>query len=351
MSLGSVTAADLIARPNRFDCIIDARSPAEFAEDHLPGALNWPVLDDRQRIAVGTLYKQESALAARKLGAAMVARNIAAHVERWLQDKPRDWQPLVYCWRGGQRSGSLAWFLGQIGFRTAQLGGGYKAWRAIVREDLNELPRRFQYRVLCGRTGSGKTRLLATLAEQGAQTLDLEGLARHRGSVLGGLPDQPQPTQKRFDTLLWQALKGFDTDRVVFVESESRKVGALRVPEALIEHMREHGECMRVEMSETSRVQLLLQDYGFFADDVDAFCRLLDALAPLRGRECVDAWQAAARAGHWGEVFGSLMRQHYDPLYERSLRRSFKQLEGARVLSLPDGEAASLLDAARLAMS
>lgn len=351
MSLTSASAAEFVGEPGRFDCIIDARSPAEFAADHLPGAVNWPVLDDEQRRVVGTLYKRESALAARKLGATMVARNIAAHVEQWAQDKPRDWQPLVYCWRGGQRSGSLAWFLGQIGFRTTQLDGGYKAWRAIVRDQLGELPRRFSYRVLCGRTGSGKTRLLAALADAGAQTLDLEGLACHRGSVLGAVPGRPQPTQKHFDTLLWKTLKGFDPCRPVFIESESRKVGALRVPEALIEHMRNHGECVLVQMSDAARLDLLQHEYSFFTDDVDGFCRLLESLLTLRGRETVNGWQAEARAGRWREVFGQLMQQHYDPLYERSLRRNFLQLEGALKIELHDGEPLTLRNAAEQLLS
>ena len=203
---------------------------AEFAEDHLPGAVNWPVLDDEQRRIVGTLYKQVSPLQARKVGAAMVARNIADHLERWVADQPREWQPLVYCWRGGQRSGTLAWFLSQIGFRTGQLQGGYKAFRARVRDELQTLPQRHRFQVLCGRTGSGKTRLLHALAEQGAQMLDLEGLAGHRGSVLGALPGRAQPSQKRFDTLCWQALRGFDATRPVFVEGESRKIGRCACP-------------------------------------------------------------------------------------------------------------------------
>ncbi|MEO7852592.1 MAG: tRNA 2-selenouridine(34) synthase MnmH [Rubrivivax sp.] len=351
MSLTSTTAAEYVGEPGRFYRIIDARSPAEFAEDHLPGAVNWPVLDDEQRRIVGTLYKQESALAARKLGAAMVARNIATHVEQWVQDKPRDWQPLVYCWRGGQRSGSLAWFLGQIGFRSTQLDGGYKAWRAIVRDQLDELPQRFNYRVLCGRTGSGKTRLLTALADIGAQTLDLEGLACHRGSVLGAVPDRPQPAQKGFDTLLWRSLKDFDPRRPVFIESESRKVGALRVPEALIQHMRSHGECVLVQMADAARLDLLQQEYGFFADDVDGFCRLLESLLPMRGRDMVNGWQDGARAGRWREVFGELMQQHYDPLYERSLKRNFLQLDEGRKIELSDGDPLTLRNAAEQLMS
>jgi tRNA 2-selenouridine synthase len=346
VSLVGVSAAEVVAEPGRFDAVIDARSPAEFAEDHLPGAVNWPVLDDEQRRIVGTLYKQVSPLQARKVGAAMVARNVAQHLERWAADLPREWRPLVYCWRGGQRSGSLAWFLGQIGFRTAQLQGGYKGFRAVVRDELQTLPQRFAYRVLCGRTGSGKTRLLQALAAQGAQTLDLEGLAGHRGSVLGAVPGTAQPSQKRFDTLCWQALRQLDAARPVFVEGESRKIGTLRVPESLIGQLREHGQCIRVELEDRARLQLLLQEYGHFAADAEGFCKLLDGLVELRGRDTVNAWQSLARSGQWAEVFEALMQRHYDPLYERSFRTSYRQLPQATVVALPDAEAATLQQAA-----
>lgn len=346
MSLVVVSAAEVAGDTGRFDALIDVRSPAEYAEDHLPGALNWPVLDDEQRRIVGTLYKQASPLQARKVGAAMVARNIAGHIDLWLADKPREWLPLVYCWRGGQRSGSLGWFLGQIGFRTAQLQGGYKAFRAAVRTDLLTLPQRFRYQVLCGRTGSGKTRLLHALAAQGAQTLDLEGLAGHRGSVLGAVPGCPQPSQKGFDSLVWQALKGFDPARPVFVEGESRKIGTLRVPEALIEQLREHGHCLHVELDKAARLRLLLQEYGHFAADTEGFCKLLDGLVVLRGRETVKTWQELARSGRWAEVFAALMASHYDPLYERSFRSSYRQLPHATAVRLPDAEPGTLLAAA-----
>jgi len=346
VSLVAVSAAEAAAGGGRFDAVIDVRSPAEFAEDHLPGAVNWPVLDDEQRRSVGTLYKQVSPLRARKVGAAMVARNIADHLDRWLVDIPREWRPLVYCWRGGQRSGSLAWFLGQIGFRTAQLQGGYKAFRALVRSDLQALPQRFDYRVLCGRTGSGKTRLLHALAEQGAQTLDLEGLAGHRGSVLGAVPGSPQPSQKRFDTSCWQALRHLDAAQPVFVEGESRKIGVLRVPESLIAQLREHGQCVRVELDDAARLQLLLQEYGHYAGDAEGFCRQLEGLVELRGRDTVAAWQQMARLGQWAEVFAALMQQHYDPLYERSFRSSYRQLPQATVVMLQDGDAGTLQQAA-----
>jgi tRNA 2-selenouridine synthase len=350
VSLVGVSAVEVAANAGRFETVIDVRSPTEFAEDRLPGAVNWPVLGDEQRRIVGTLYKQVSPLHARKVGAAMVARNIADHLDRWVADKPREWQPLVYCWRGGQRSGALAWFLGQIGFRTAQLQGGYKAFRAVVRIDLLTLPQRHRYQVLCGRTGSGKTRLLHALAAAGAQTLDLEGLAGHRGSVLGAVPGRAQPSQKRFDTLCWQALKGFDPARPVFVEGESRKIGALRVPEPLIEQLREQGQCIHVELDGAARLQLLLQEYGHFADDAEVFCRLLDGLVELRGRDTVKAWQAQARAGRWAEVFAALMQRHYDPLYARSFRSSYRRLPQATHLMLPDAEATTLAEVARSLM-
>jgi tRNA 2-selenouridine synthase len=337
MSLRRVSTLDVAAEPGRFDCIIDARSPSEFAEDRLPGAINLPVLDDDERRIVGTLYKQESALAARKTGAAMAARRIAAHVEQQLADKPRDWQPLVYCWRGGQRSGSLAWFLSEIGFRTAQLEGGYKAFRGLVLDQLQTLPGPLHFVVLAGRTGSGKTRLLQHLAQAGQQVLDLEGLARHRGSILGAMPGQPQPSQKHFDTLLWQALQRFDAKRPVFVESESARIGQLRVPESLLVRMREHGQVMQVVMPDTGRIGLLLQDYAFFADDVDAFCALLQSLVPLQGRERVQSWQTQARAGQWAELFGRLMAEHYDPLYDRSMRRHYDTLAAAPQVAVADG--------------
>jgi tRNA 2-selenouridine synthase len=347
VTLRTIAADEAAAALDRFDAVIDVRSPAEFAEDHLPGAVNWPVLDDEQRRIVGTLYVQDSPLAARKVGATMVARNIAEHVEHWVHDKPREWQPLVYCWRGGQRSGALAWFLDQIGFRTAKLNDGYKAFRTLVREQLAMLPQHYRFTILAGRTGSGKTRLLTELAAQGAQVLDLEDLACHRGSVLGGLPDRPQPSQKRFDTLLWVALKGFDAQRTVFVESESKRVGSLQVPDALVQRMREDSDCVRVQMGERARVQLLLQEYGFFAQDTERFCTLLDALVEMQGKERVKRWQAMARAAQWAEVFGELMREHYDPLYERSMKRHFAGLSEAAVVNLADAGADALADAAR----
>jgi len=341
-----ISIDDALAPETRFDAIIDVRSPAEFAEDHLPGALNWPVLDNQERHEVGLLYAQ-SPFEARKMGAALVARNIARHLETHAKALPKHWQPLVYCWRGGQRSGAMNWFLGQVGFRSRQLHGGYKAYRARVRHDLDRLPASLQFTVLCGRTGSGKTRLLQGLADQGAQVLDLEALAAHRGSVLGALPGCPQPSQKGFDSLVWQQLRLLDPARPIFVESESRKVGQLRVPEVLHERMRLQGRCIWIDMPTDGRVQLLLEDYAHFCADPEQFCALLNKLVTLRGRERVSQWQSQARVGRWAEVFAALMLEHYDPGYERSLLGHYPQLAQAPRMALADAAPASIADAAR----
>jgi tRNA 2-selenouridine synthase len=253
-----IPADEAIARLGEFDTVIDARSESEFAEDRFPGAVNWPSLNDAERHEVGTTYKQVNPFEARKRGASRVAANISRHIARDVMDKPKGWKPLVYCWRGGQRSGSLSLVLGQIGFQVHIIEGGYKAFRRQVVADLERLPGNFNYHVICGATGSGKSRLLEALAAAGAQVLDLEVLAAHRGSVLGDLPDAPQPTQKAFETALWAALSGFDRKRAVYVESESKKVGNLRVPDEIDRRHREAQEAQaRVDSLAQARVDSL----------------------------------------------------------------------------------------------
>jgi tRNA 2-selenouridine synthase len=318
-----------------FDAILDARSPSEFDEDHLPGATSVPVLDDEERARIGTLYKQTSAFDAKRAGAPLVSRNIARHLETLFADKPRDWKPLVYCWRGGGRSGSLAHVLRQVGWNAARLEGGYKAFRKQVVADLDVLPSRFGFRVVCGATGSGKSRLLESLAEVGAQVLDLEALAAHRGSVLGDLPDAPQPSQKSFETALWTALSGFDPARPVFVESESKKVGNLRVPDVLITRMRE-SECIRLEAGASERVALLREDYAHFESRPGALAEKLDCLAPLHGNERIAQWKSLLDAGNWDTLVRDLLENHYDPAYRKSLLRNYRGAQDATVVEVAD---------------
>lgn len=346
MSLTPITAGECLARLDSYDAIIDARSEGEFALDRLPGAVNWPSLTDAERALVGTEYKQISPFVARKRGAALVARNIANHIERHVLDKPKNWQPLVYCWRGGQRSGSLALVLSKIGFQVHVIEGGYQAYRRAVMNALEVQPPQLQFRVVCGKTGSGKSRLLASLQALDAQVLDLEALANHRGSVLGLVPGSPQPTQKQFDSRLWDVMRRFDPTRPVWVESESRKVGELRVPERLIERMRA-SPCVHLELSIDARVALLMADYDFFVNDVPAFCVRLDALRALRGHEVINQWQETARSGHIEDVVRELLLTHYDPVYLQSMQRNFVGFPVAQRMEPANGDASTLAGVAR----
>lgn len=318
-----------------FDEVIDVRSPGEFAEDHFPGAINLPVLNDAERERVGTLYKQVSSFEAKKVGAALASRNIAQYLEGHFCNKPKTYRPLIYCWRGGSRSGSMTHILQKIGFAAMQLDGGYKAYRRHVVAELSGLPSRLSYRVVCGPTGSGKSRLLQMLASEGAQVLDLEHLAAHRGSLLGALPDRSQPTQKSFESAIWFALDRFDPIRPVFVESESKKIGSLRVPDALLEAMRS-SPCIRLEVPLSARVQLLTEDYVHFLQDPEVIIRQLGFLAPLRGNDTITAWQALASRLAWDQLVEALLEQHYDPAYLKSLSRNYAAAAGDQTYNSSD---------------
>ena len=305
-----------------FDEVIDVRSPGEFLEDHIPGAINLPVLSDAERVQVGILYKQVSSFEAKKVGAVMVARHVAHHLESHFHARPKSWRPLIYCWRGGSRSGFMTYVLQQIGFNAQQFDGGYKAYRRAVLADLERLPQCQRYSVISGPTGSGKTRLLQALAQRGGQVLDLEKLALHRGSLLGALPDQAQPSQKSFESAIWNALRSYNPTRPVFVESESKRIGALRVPEALIEQMRA-SPCLRLEVDQSLRVALLLEEYAHFFADPAALGHQLDYLVTLRGRETVQNWHALIATQDWRGLFNDLLVKHYDPAYFRSLTANY----------------------------
>ncbi|MCP5277221.1 MAG: tRNA 2-selenouridine(34) synthase MnmH [Thiobacillus sp.] len=339
---GVVTSNEL----GEYDEIIDARSPAEFAEDHLPGAINLPVLDNEERARIGTLHKQVSAFEAKKQGAALVSRNIAGHLEAYFADKPRGYRPLVYCWRGGSRSGAFTTILRAVGWSAAQLEGGYKAFRRHVIEQLEALPRQFRFRVVCGPTGVGKSRFLRALEPHGAQVLDLEELAAHMGSVLGAYPDRPQPTQKYFETLIWNALRAFDPARPVFVESESKKIGKLHTPEVLLQAMRA-SSCINLTADIPVRVALLKDEYAHFLADPETLGRQLECLTPLQGKECIDQWKAQGERGQWDELVADLLVRHYDPAYSRSLGKNYVQAPQSPAYSLRDHSAEAFQELAR----
>ena len=307
---------------DRFDLVIDVRSPAEFALDHIPGAVNYPVLNNEERAQIGTLYKQESPFAAKKLGAALVSRNIADHLENHFLDFPREWRPLIYCWRGGERSAAFTHILNRIGWKAMQLEGGYQGFRRTVIDGLEQSANQFSFQVICGMTGSGKTRALQEIGKLGAQILDLEGLAVHRGSVLGNEPNIEQPSQKGFETALWNALRRLDPNKPVFVESESKKVGGLHVPDALMEKIR-NGVCIELRSSTATRVSWLIREYHHFLTDTDNFKQKLGLLTAHYGKVQIAKWSEAIDAGNFPELVEELLVKHYDPSYLSSIVRNF----------------------------
>ena len=318
------TVADLA----RCDTLVDARTPAEFAIDHIPGAINCPVLSDDERVVVGTLYKQRGAFEARRVGGALVAANLARHLTTVFGDRPADWKPIVYCWRGGLRSGSMVQWLRLVGWDARQLGGGYKQYRRHVIATIDAVAPRLQLRILCGPTGSAKTRVLQALAAAGHQTIDLEGCADHKGSVLGGLPGVEQPSQKAFETRLAVALERLDAARPVYVEAESRKIGRLALPTALLERMRA-SPCVELVVGRDARLAYLLRDYAYLGDDAEALAAKLASLHGLQPNETLARWQQWAHERALEPLFRELMDSHYDPLYARSQNGNFLRLKDA----------------------
>jgi len=301
------------------DTLIDVRSPAEFAEDHIPGAINLPALSNDQRARVGTIYTQDSPFNARKIGAALVARNVAAHLEGALADKDGSWQPLVYCWRGGQRSGSFASILTQIGWRAETVAGGYQTWRRLVVDALYKADWPTRVILLDGNTGTAKTEVLALLAARGIQTIDLEGLAGHRGSVFGATGEQPD--QKAFESALASAMARLAADRPLVVEAESSKIGARLVPPSLWAAMR-GAPRLRIEAPVAARAAYLTRAYGDIIADRAALDAAISNLKRLAGGAAVARWQGLAAAAEFEALAAELIAQHYDPRYARGAARN-----------------------------
>jgi tRNA 2-selenouridine synthase len=324
-----------VAQLGEFDDIIDVRSPAEYADDHVPGAINCPVLFNEERAKIGTLYVQVSPFEARKLGAVLVARNIARSLEERFLDKPKHWRPLVYCWRGGQRSGAFSHVLREIGWDAHRLGGGYKSWRHEVLDGLARRPQEFQFVVLAGPTGTAKSRILESLSEMGAQVLHLEALAEHKGSVLGSLPERPQPSQRMFESRLHGALVALDSDKPVYVEAESRRIGSVHMPNALLAAIRS-ARCLRVDASLEARIEFLMRDYDYYLGNPRWLSECMTRLHGLQSNETLAHWFALVEGGQYRRLVEELLERHYDPLYRRSQHENFAASPTAAALTTTD---------------
>ncbi len=299
-----------------FDTVIDVRSPAEYAEDHIPGAINLPALSNAQRAEVGTIYKQISPFDGRKIGAGMVIRNVADHIDGPLREKDGAWRPLVYCWRGGQRSGVFSTLLSEIGWRADMVKGGYTAFRRLVKAQLYDDPVVHPFVLLDGYTGTGKTEILPRLQARGVQTIDLEGLACHRGSLLGDMPGG-QPSQKAFETALAVALAKLDPARPVVVEAESSKIGRIAIPSSVWAAMLASPRIV-LDAPLSARAEYLARAYREVISDPVAVARKLTPLRRVRGHATVDRWVALSQAGELVALSHALMVDHYDPAYAKS---------------------------------
>ena len=302
---------------DKFDTIIDVRSPAEFADDHIPGAINLPVLDDQQRAEIGNIYKQINPFTAKRVGAALVAQNIAGHLQTALKDKARDWRPLVYCWRGGQRSGAMAQIFSNIGWHSSVVDGGYKSYRRNVLDCLDQLPEQLSLIIVSGQTGTAKTHILRVASKKGAPIIDLEKLACHRGSLLGSEPGQLQPSQRYFESQLCQALKKCALGQPILVEAESNKIGNIHVPPAFWAAMR-NAPAIRVTAPIDARVRFLQRDYAHMVSHPELIMPLLSKLKHRHSAKQLSAWNEMIERKDWPNFIKSLLKTHYDPSYQRS---------------------------------
>ena len=302
-----------------FDAALDARAPAEFAEDRIPGAMNVPALSDAERAEVGRMHKRD-AFAARRRGAGMLAMNAARHLEERLAAFPKSWRPLVYCWRGGQRSGALAEIMRRVGWPAERLEGGYKRYRQWAMAELAARPARLRLAMLAGKTGTGKTRLLHALRDRGAQILDLEELANHRGSVFGGLG--AQPSQRMFESRLLAALCGLDESRIVFAEAESRKIGEIHMPTGMLRAMR-GAPAARVEAELENRAAWIAAEYEMFSRDDAEFERALSALERFAGAKKIREWREIHGRGNFAELAADMLESFYDVGYGKSLAANY----------------------------
>ena len=328
----------------QFDEIIDVRSPAEYAEDHIPGAVNLPVLSDAERHEVGKIYCQESRHEARRIGAAYITKNVSHYLQQYFSTKNSAYQPLVYCWRGGMRSQSIATILNSVGWYTKVIAGGYKTWRHEVVSNLRESELAFPLILIDGQTGTSKTKILNKLNQLGHQTLDLEDLAKHRGSVFGSFEEIKQPSQKYFESTIYDAFSQFDPQRPVFLEAESPKIGRRAIPHALVKKMRTSP---RIELRASAEIRAanLLTTYADLINTPERIVAALEYLRPYHAASSIQHWQLLVAQKSFGQLALELIESHYDPCYQRQRQKHREQT--AHLIELKSLDDKNLTHAAR----
>ena len=322
MAIKRISFSDIDLK--KLDDVIDVRSPSEYEVDHIPGAINLPVLSDKEREMIGTIYKKNSKFEAKKLGAALVSKNISNHLKENIREKNRAWLPLIYCWRGGQRSYAFATILDQIGWNVGVVDGGYKSFRKHVSEFLNNNIENYSLILITGNTGTAKTKLLNLIEERNGQTIDLESLANHKGSVFGS-QGQKQPSQKLFETLIYDKVKNLETSEPIFVEAESNKIGNLHIPKEFWKLMKSSPQ---IEISATveQRAQFLVEEYSEITSDLDLLEKQITSLSTIAGPKVVESWLQMAKNKEFIELAKQLIEKHYDPRYKRGLLREKKEV-------------------------
>jgi tRNA 2-selenouridine synthase len=298
----------------KFDTIIDVRSPLEFAEDHIVGAINCPVLSDLERQKVGTIYKKESSFKAKIIGSSLTAKNIAFHIENNFMEKKGSWQPLIYCWRGGQRSKAFSIVLSEVGWRTNQLKGGYKEYRNQVINFLDNIGPKLKITLISGKTGSAKTKILKSIENEGGQILDLEGLANHKGSLLGKIPDLIQPSQKFFESLIFNKIQKLNLKDKIYIEAESSKIGNIHIPKSIWKKM---INSPRIEISANVelRAKFLVSDYDYMCNDPTLINPIIKGLKNRLSKKLFDEWTNLIDRKKWFDLTKSFLENHYDPSY------------------------------------
>ena len=298
----------------KYDTIIDVRSPSEFEIDHIVGAINCPILYDDERQKVGTIYKQISSFKAKIIGSSLSAKNIAFHIEKEFLEKKGSWKPLIYCWRGGQRSKAFSIVLSEVGWRTYQLSGGYKEYRNDIIKYLDNIGMKLKIILISGKTGSAKTKILHSIRDQGAQILDLEGLARHKGSLLGAIPNLKQPSQKFFESLLFYEINKLNLKKNIFIEAESSKVGNVHIPKSIWSNMI-LSKRIEVVADVNTRAKFLIDDYQYMCKNPILIKPMIKGLKSRLSNNLIDSWEKLIDEKKWFELTKSFLENHYDSSY------------------------------------